>query len=65
MKQVKQHYDFIYYTKYKSSWITLDTNLKKKKRTKKFSIFDSTKWLPLAAVTVSQILGILSTKDWR
>ena len=26
MKQIKHHNVFIYYTKYKSSWVTLDTN---------------------------------------
>ena len=30
MKQVKHHNSFIYYTKYKSSWATLNANLNTK-----------------------------------
>ena len=54
MKQVKFRNGFIYYTKYKSSWATLNVNYP-----------TTTKWSPSVTSTASQILGILSTKDWR
>ena len=64
MKQVKHYSDFIYYTKYKSSWATLDINwLRKNTKTSKSS--DASKWPLLAAVTTSLVLSILSTKDRR
>ena len=34
-----------------------------KKKTKK--LLKLSKWTPLAAITASQILDILSTKDWK
>ena len=62
MKQFKHQNILIYYTKYKSSLAILNTN-RTKRSFLKLLIHQNDP--PLAAITASQMLGILSTKDWR
>ena len=66
MKQVKHLSGFIYDTKYKSflSHIKYKFN-QKKTTTKNYKTFYSSNDLFLTAITASQILDILSTKDWQ
>ena len=53
MKLVKHHNGFIYYTKYKSSWVTLNKiKLKKKKTTQKHLKFWFIKMTPKGVLMV-------------
>ena len=64
MKQVKHHNGSIYYAIYKSSWAILNTNEMKKLQKKLLKLFIRQNG-PLASIAASQILGILSQKNWR
>ena len=61
MKQFKHHNVFIYYTKY--SFIKYKINQRTQKILK--LLIHQNAPPPLASITASQILCILSIKDWR
>ena len=69
MKWVKHRNVFIYHTRYKSFWDTLNTNQTKKKLKKKTKkTLHSLKWPPLAAITASDSQHSFHSRlevDWR
>ena len=56
---------FLIRTLYLSGWLWFLITLDKAKKQKTNKTFHSSKWPPLTIITASQILGILSIKDWR